>query len=87
MKNLSTTQKVLVILGVILLIALIIAGVNKYKKNKKEEEIENVQNKINQLIREKKLVENVSGDQLAASIREKLLSQPVSEVGVKFYQP
>lgn len=87
MKDWSTTKKILVVLGVLILVALIIAGLRQYNKSSQDAEIERAASRIGEVVKQKVAQEDVTGENLAASIRSNLAKQPISEIGFKFYQP
>lgn len=87
MKNWSTTKKILVGLAVVIILALIVTGIRTYFADKKKADATRVQNRITQAVQDQKSRDSITGDQLMASIRDNLAKQPVSEIGVKFYQP
>lgn len=87
MKNWSTTKKILVALAVLIILALIVTGINSYFSDKKATDATRVQNRISQAVQDQKSTDDITGDKFMASIRENLAKQPVSEIGVKFYQP
>lgn len=87
MKNWSTTKKILVGFAILIILALIITGISQYSKDKKVADAKRVENRIDQPINDQQSTASITGNQLMASIRENLSKQPVSEIGVKFYQP
>lgn len=87
MKNWSTTKKILVVLGLLILVALIYNGITNYNKARKEAEAKRIESRVGEVLKDRKLSEEISGSELSSAIRKNLANQPVSEIGVKFYQP
>lgn len=82
MKDWSTTKKIVVAFMVLALLALAWVSISNYSKEKRLAEQERISNRM----AEKSLDDDMTGDQLSRAIRSNLANQPVSEIGVKFYQ-